>query len=89
MGKMKKYVAMFCAMLALGVAGTSCSSDEEVAQGEAGEGVIAFDITTDTKFQSRAVSLSAYENLIIIQFSFWMEKGKCIKNISMTNFLCL
>ncbi len=63
MGKMKKYVAMFCAMLALGVAGTSCSSDEEVAQGEAGEGVIAFDITTDTKFQSRAVSLSAYENL--------------------------
>lgn len=54
---------MFCAMLALGVAGISCSSDEEVAQGEKGVGILSFDISTDTKFQSRAVDESDYRNL--------------------------
>ena len=33
MRKMKKYVVMFCALLAMGASVASCSSDEEVVQG--------------------------------------------------------
>lgn len=65
MRKMKKYVVMFCALLAMGASVASCSSDEEVVQGAAeGKGLIAFDVKAETGFQSRAALNEAdYKNL--------------------------
>lgn len=73
MGKMKKYVAMFCAMLALGVAGTSCSSDEEVAQGEKGQASVMIDLSSDLSY-SRAIDESLYKNIQNYRVS--MYKGE-------------
>ena len=65
MRKMKKYVVMFCALLAMGASVASCSSDEEVVQGAAeGKGLIAFDVKAETGFQSRvALNEADYKNL--------------------------
>lgn len=64
MRKMKKYVVMLCAMLAMGAFTASCSSDEEAVQGVAGEGLIAFDVKAETGFQSRAaLSEADYKDL--------------------------
>lgn len=73
MRKMKKYVAMFCAMLALGVAGTSCSSDEEVAQGEKGQASIMIDLSSDLSY-SRAIDASLYNDIQNYRVS--MYKGE-------------
>lgn len=64
MGKMKTYATMFCAMLAMGALTVSCSSEDEAVQGAAeGEGLISFDVKTETGFQSRAVNEDDYENV--------------------------
>lgn len=64
MGKMKTYATMFCAMLAMGALTVSCSSEDEAVQGAAeGEGLISFDVTTETGFQSRAVNEADYANI--------------------------
>ena len=80
MGKMKKYVAMFCAMLALGVAGTSCSSDEEVAQGETtGKGLVKLAVNVGAEFQqSRAITESDYTNLANYTVQILSSTGQVI-----------
>ena len=61
---MKTYAAMFCAMLAMGALTVSCSSEDEAVQSAAeGEGLISFDVKTETGFQSRAVNEDDYENV--------------------------
>lgn len=52
MRKMKKYVVMFCALLAMGASVASCSSDEEVVQGAAGQGeaMVMFDVATNVAY---------------------------------------
>ena len=58
---MKKYAVMFCAMLAMGALTVSCSSEDEAVESVAqGEGVITFDVRTETGFQSRAVNEGEY-----------------------------
>ena len=60
---MKKYAVMFCAMLAMGALTVSCSSEDEAVESVAqGEGVITFDVRTETGFQSRAVNEDEYKN---------------------------
>lgn len=64
MRKMKKYVVMFCALLAMGASVASCSSDEEVVQGAAeGKGLVKLSLNVGTEFQSRAITESDYTNL--------------------------
>lgn len=61
---MKTYAAMFCAMLAMGALTVSCSSEDEAVQGATeGEGLISFDVKTETGFQSRAVNEADYANI--------------------------
>ena len=61
---MKTYATMFCAMLAMGALTVSCSSEDEAVQGATeGEGLISFDVKTETGFQSRAVDEADYQNL--------------------------
>ena len=61
---MKTYATMFCAMLAMGALTVSCSSEDEAVQGATeGEGLISFDVTTETGFQSRAVNEADYANI--------------------------
>ena len=61
---MKTYATMFCAMLAMGALTVSCSSEDEAVQSAAeGEGLISFDVKTETGFQSRAVNEDDYENV--------------------------
>lgn len=52
MRKMKKYVVMFCALLAMGASVASCSSDEEVVQGATGQGeaMVMFDVATNVAY---------------------------------------
>lgn len=60
---MKKYAVMFCAMLAMGALTVSCSSEDGPMQSVTeGEGLISFDVTTETGFQSRAVNEDDYQN---------------------------
>ena len=62
MGKMKKYAAMFCAMLAMGALTVSCSSeDEAVSQGASGQASIMIDLSSDLSY-SRAIDESEYMN---------------------------
>lgn len=64
MRKMKKYVVMFCALLAMGASVASCSSDEEVVQGAAeGKGLVKLSLNVGTEFQSRAITESDYTDL--------------------------
>ena len=64
MRKMKKYVVMFCALLAMGASVASCSSDEEVVQGAAeGKGLVKLSLNVGADFQSRAITESDYTNL--------------------------
>ncbi len=62
MRKMKKYVVMFCAMLAMGALTVSCSSeDEAVTQGTSGQASIMIDLSSDLSY-SRAIDESEYMN---------------------------
>lgn len=62
MRKMKKYAAMFCAMLAMGALTVSCSSeDEAVSQGASGQASIMIDLSSDLSY-SRAIDESEYMN---------------------------
>ncbi len=62
MRKMKKYVVMFCAMLAMGALTVSCSSeDEAVSQGASGQASIMIDLSSDLSY-SRAIDESEYMN---------------------------
>ena len=62
MRKMKKYVVMFCAMLAMGALTVSCSSeDEAVSQGASGQASIMIDLSSDLSY-SRTIDESEYMN---------------------------
>ena len=62
MRKMKKYVVMFCALLAMGALTVSCSSeDEAVSQGASGQASIMIDLSSDLSY-SRAIDESEYMN---------------------------
>ena len=62
MRKMKKYVVMFCAMLAMGALTVSCSSEDgAVSQGASGQASIMIDLSSDLSY-SRAIDESEYMN---------------------------
>ena len=76
MRKMKKYVVMFCAMLAMGALTVSCSSeDEAVSQGASGQASIMIDLSSDLSY-SRAIDESEYMNTQNM-------KCQCIKVMSL------
>lgn len=86
MRKMKNYVVMLCAMLAMGAFTASCSSDEEAVQGVAGEGQasVMIDLSTDLAY-SRAINESEYKNTDNYKVSLFKGEESVFKDVLYNN----
>lgn len=85
MRKMKKYVVMFCAMLAMGAVVASCSSEDEAVAGSAeGKGLVKLALNVGADFQSRAFSESDYENLADYTVQILNKDGNVVEGCEWT-----
>ena len=84
MRKMKNYVMMLCAVLAMGAVVASCSSDEEAVQGAAeGKGLVKLSLNVGADFQSRAITESDYTNLANYTVQI-LKEGKVVEGCEWT-----